>query len=182
MRQEGQEPRRTSSAVSPGQPGALPGSPLSHPSHADRPGPRASLGLTLAPVREIAGGQGLWNCAQQAWGLSVRTEHQDGAIRLLLTGDLDQASAPLAEQCVALAQEEHDSVIVDLEDLSFMDTSGIDVFLHAAKRARSTGGRIQVVNSQKHRRVFTLCRAGSLLEGQGSHRPDSTAGQPLEAF
>lgn len=181
MWQEGSEPGSTLPAVSPGQPGALPGSPPSRQSHDQGPGPRASLGLTLTHVREIAGGRGLWNCTQQAWGLGVRTEQQDGAIRLLLTGELDQASAPLAEQCVALAQEEHDSVIVDLEGLSFMDSSGIDIFLHAAKRARKTGGRIKVVNSHKHRRVFTLCQASFLLEGQGV-RTGSRADQPLEAF
>lgn len=181
MWQEGSEPGSTSSAVSSGQPGTLPGSPLSRQRHDQGPGPRASFGLTLAHVREIAGGRGLWNCCQQASGLSVRTEQQEGAIRLLLTGDLDQASAPLAERCVARAQEEYDSVMVDLEGLSFMDSSGIDIFLHAAKRARNTGGRIQVVNTHKHRRVFTLCRATFLLEGQGI-RTGSVADQPSKAF
>lgn len=180
MWQEGQEPGRTLPAVSLGQPGVLPDSPPSPQRYDDRPGPLASPGLTLTHVREIAGGRGLWNCTRQAWGLSVRTEQQDGAIRLLLTGELDQASTPLAEQCVALAQEENDSVIVDLKDLSFMDSSGIDVFLHAAKRVRSTRGRIQIVNTHKHRRVFMLCRAGFLLEEPGSLGAGSLAGQPSD--
>lgn len=176
MWQEGQEPGRTLPAVSLGQIGVLP----TRQRYDDRPGSLASLGLTLTHVREIAGGRGLWNCTRQAWGLSVRTEQQDGAIRLLLAGELDHASAALAEECVALAQEENDSVIVDLKDLSFMDSSGIDVFLHAAKRALNTRGHIQVVSTHKHRRVFTLCQADFLLEEPGTFRAGSLADQPSD--
>lgn len=183
MWQEGSEPSRTSPAASPDQPAVGPDPPPSRQSYDDQLGPLASFRLTLTPVREVAGGHELWDCTRQAWGLSVRTEQQDGAIRLLLAGELDRASTPLAEQCIALAQEDHESVIVDLKDLRFMDSSGIHLFLQAAKHARDTGDRIQVVNSHKHSRLFTLCRAGFLLNNEpGSLRPGSLADQPLEAF
>lgn len=175
MRQEDPEPGRTLPAASPDQPADFPGSSPSPQSYDDRLGPLASFRLTLTPVREVAEGHGLWDCTRQAWGLSVRTEQQDGSMRLLLTGELDRASAPLAEQCIALAQEDHESVIVDLKGLRFMDTSGIHVLLQAAKQARDAGDRIQVVNSHKHSRLFTLCRAGFLLDDPGSLWPDSLA-------
>lgn len=177
MWQEDPEPSRTSPAASPDPSAVLPDSPPSRQSYDDRLDPIASFRLSLTPVREVAEGHGLWDSTRQAWGLSVRTEQQDGAIRLLLTGELDRASSPLAEQCVALAQEDHESVIVDLKDLRFMDSSGIHVFLRAATHARNTGDRIQVVNSHKHSRLFTLCGAGFLLEKLGSLRPGSLAGQ-----
>jgi anti-sigma B factor antagonist len=129
----------------------------------DQPRPGASLQLVLSHVREIARGHGLWSGFREGWGLSIRSEKGNGTARLVLSGELDYASAPLIDEFLAIAQAEHESVVVDLENLMFMDSSGIEVFLHAAKRAEDRDGRMRVVNSNMHRRVFVLCGAESLL-------------------
>lgn len=129
----------------------------------DQPGSLAPLQLALSHVREIARGNGLWSGFREAWGLGIRSEKSNQTARLILTGELDYASAPLIEEVLAIAQAEHKFVVVDLEDLEFMDSSGLEVFLHAAERAGDRAGRIRVVNGAKHRRVFVLCGAQSLL-------------------
>lgn len=129
----------------------------------DQARPLASLQLALNNVQEIASGRGLWSEAREGAGLSIRIEGQKDTAWLMLSGELDYASRPLIEESLALAQSEHDSVVVDLDDLVFMDSSGIKVFLDANLRVRDAGGRVRVVNVHKHHRVFALCSALSLL-------------------
>lgn len=130
--------------------------------------PRASLQLILANVREIARGHALWSDSREACGLSVQSEERDGKAWLYLGGELDFASQPLVEECLALAQDEHDSVVVDLEDLTFMDSCGIDAFLHAALRAEEEGGHFHVANCHRFRRLFVITSTAALLEERGT--------------
>lgn len=129
--------------------------------------PRASFQLVLAHVREIARGRALWSVPREACGLSVQSEERrDGRAWLYLGGELDLASQPLVEECLALAQDEHDSVVVDLKDLTFMDSCGIGAFLHAALRAKERGGHFHVANCHRFRRLFLITDTASLLEEQ----------------
>ena len=144
--------------------------------------PRASLQLVLAHVREIARGHALWSDPREACGLSVQSEERDGKAWLYLGGELDFASQPLVEECIALAQDEHDTVVVDLEDLTFMDSCGIDAFLHAAMRAEENGGHFHVANSHMHRRLFLITDTASLLEERGtSEQVSSLSTQVMES-
>lgn len=129
----------------------------------DQRHPLDSLQLALNNVREIARGDGLWNEFREGAGLRVRIGGQKEIAWLALSGELDRASLPLIEESLALAQSGHDSIVVDLEDLEFMDSSGIEAFLRAEIRARAAGGRVRVVNVHKHQRIFVICSARSLL-------------------
>ncbi|MEX2588123.1 MAG: STAS domain-containing protein [Actinomycetota bacterium] len=130
--------------------------------------PLASLQSALTHTHEIAMGAGFWRTNGQAVGMSVRTEQRGESAWLLLAGELDRASASLVEECLAVAQAENDSVTLDFEDVTFMDSSGIDVLVRASKRADNQGGQILVVNSHTHRRVFAICHADFLLDGNAA--------------
>jgi anti-anti-sigma factor len=102
-------------------------------------------------------------------GLAVRTEERDGAAWLFLSGEMDLATAPLVEENLAAAQRGRNAVYVDLEDLTFMDVSGLAIFLNGAKRAGDSGGRFGVVNIQAPvRRVFEVTRSTFLLGSETS--------------
>ena len=55
---------------------------------------------------------------------------QDGTCRLTLRGELDLATAARLEQALAAAG---DDVVLDLRDLTFMDSTGVRVLLEAAE-------------------------------------------------
>src|ERR1700735_5685046 len=68
--------------------------------------------------------------------LSVRETNAGGVHRLTLVGELDLATAPLLESAFAAVLREDDAemIVVDLSELSFMDSTGIHLLIrmHAA--------------------------------------------------
>lgn len=57
---------------------------------------------------------------------------EDGSI--VVHGDIDMAGGPLLESAM-LGQEEHGTVVVDLADVFFIDSSGLRSLLGASRRA-----------------------------------------------
>lgn len=62
----------------------------------------------------------------------------DGAI--VVHGDIDMAGGPVLE--AALLPHEDGSVVIDLADVSFIDSSGLRGLLEAGRRARSRGDEV----------------------------------------
>lgn len=78
--------------------------------------------------------------------LGIRTE-QDGSIcTVTLEGEVDVYTAPgLKEQLVALLDGGCISMIIDLEKVAFIDSSGLGVLVSALRRAREKDGVVRIV-------------------------------------
>jgi len=61
-----------------------------------------------------------------------------------VAGEIDAHTAP--ELATAMAQLPSGDVIVDLGDVSFMDSSGLRVLIDVAARAREAGGDLIIAN------------------------------------
>jgi anti-sigma B factor antagonist len=74
-------------------------------------------------------------------GLHV-TEH-DAAVVISLSGELDLATAPELWAAIdpALAAGRH-HLVLDLTDLTFVDSTGLGVFVRAGKELRASGGEL----------------------------------------
>jgi anti-anti-sigma factor len=98
--------------------------------------------------------------------LSVRAESRNGVGILALAGELDMGSVALLEE--HLERFEHDgvrAVMLDLRELSFVDSSGLHAVLRAKKRATTNGHQLLVVGANPTtRRVFELTRTDFLLD------------------
>ena len=82
--------------------------------------------------------------------LSVR-EMREGAIhRLTPTGELDLATAPLLESAfdVVLRDEDAEIIVVDLTELSFMDSTGIHLLIRM-HGACADVDRLRVINGSR---------------------------------
>jgi anti-sigma B factor antagonist len=83
----------------------------------------------------------------------VRSERTDRAHRLTPTGELDIATVPILERALDAAYEDEDQpmILVDLTELSFIDSAGIHLLLRinaackAAERLRIINGSPAVV-------------------------------------
>jgi anti-sigma B factor antagonist len=65
--------------------------------------------------------------------------------RIALRGDLDVESAPNLQARIDDFVAQHASlVIVDLADVSFLDSSGLRALVHGARALEATGGRFLV--------------------------------------
>jgi anti-sigma B factor antagonist len=78
-------------------------------------------------------------------------------IVLVLSGEIDLATAPAVERELLRAVESRDLVAIDLSNISFMDSTGIHVIIKAHQRLRERGGRLLVVQGPPQvTRIFEL--------------------------
>ena len=85
--------------------------------------------------------------------LRISTERNGDSVTIALSGELDLASADELDQAVRDCEEtEIGGIVVDLSNVSFIDSSGLRALLQARKRM---GGRLHFVPS-KHDAVARL--------------------------
>ena len=74
------------------------------------------------------------------------TDAREGWTVLSATGEIDVAAAPdLREQLVDLIEAGHDQLVVDLEGVDFIDSTGLGVLVGAVRRARAADGDVRLV-------------------------------------
>lgn len=64
---------------------------------------------------------------------------EGGAI--VVHGDIDMAGGPVLEAAI-LQREDERPLVIDLDDVSFIDSSGLRSLLGASRRARSRGAEV----------------------------------------
>lgn len=77
--------------------------------------------------------------------LETRSQEQNGVVTIVLSGDLDLATASiLSEKLAPFEGNGVSTIILDLQDLSFIDSTGMHTFLEARNRAMNNGQRLLV--------------------------------------
>ena len=91
---------------------------------------------------------------------------RDGdAIVVAFAGDLDLVRTAEAEAVLLDAQAPGATVLLDLRDLRFLDSSGLRLVLQAQRRAQAGQGRLLVApGTGAVRRVLDLSGVAALLE------------------
>jgi anti-sigma B factor antagonist len=81
-----------------------------------------------------------------------------------LHGELDMAQAPVLTHAFAELSDSGDEVVVDLSELSFIDSTGIQALINAAAVIRDHGG-VMTLRAPKAdiQRIFEIVRLGELL-------------------
>ena len=76
------------------------------------------------------------------------------------------ATAPgLRERLHGLLAEETQKLVVDLDDVGFLDSTALGVLVGALKRARGEGGDVRIVCTQPRvRKVFEITRLDSAFD------------------
>ncbi len=78
--------------------------------------------------------------------LDIKTSSADGVCTVELVGEVDVYSAPrLKQELVAAIEGGCANVIVDLEQVGFIDSSGLGVLVSALRRARERDGVVRIV-------------------------------------
>jgi anti-sigma B factor antagonist len=110
------------------------------------------------------------------FGLEV--DQEDNASVLHVTGEVDVATAPrLREQVVKLVGEGETRIVIDLEGVEFIDSTGLGVLVGALKRARTHGGDVVIVCTQTRiLKVLEITGLNHVFEMHGSVRAAVAAG------
>jgi len=98
--------------------------------------------------------------------LKLRVEDDSGVARVIVGGELDLATAErLDEELKRQERGEPEVLMLDLRELTFMDSTGLRTVLAADARARARGGRFVIVRGPDEvDRVFRLTRMDDHLE------------------
>lgn len=78
--------------------------------------------------------------------LDIKSYRAEGVCSFTLKGEVDVYTAPeLKRELVAAIEDDCPNVIVDLEGIGFIDSSGLGVLVSALRRARERDGAVRIV-------------------------------------
>lgn len=83
----------------------------------------------------------------------------DGTVVIRVLGELDGATAPLLRAALTSVIDDQGnlSVRLDLGEMTFVDTTGLSVFVDGLKRLRDKGGSFTLANPRRStRRLFEI--------------------------
>jgi anti-sigma B factor antagonist len=97
--------------------------------------------------------------------LTVDVRHEQDRVVLGLHGELDLASAPLLETQIENASDDTGAaVVLDLQELQFIDSTGLRIILSAHERAKERGQDFALTRgSQQVQRLLTITGVGDHL-------------------
>ncbi|MCV2394906.1 STAS domain-containing protein [Actinotalea sp. M2MS4P-6] len=90
--------------------------------------------------------------------VSVTSRESGDRTVIDVKGEIDVYTAPvLREEISNLVDAEHTTIVVDLTQVSFMDSTGLGVLVGALKKVRTLGGDLSlVINEEKILKVFRI--------------------------
>lgn len=90
--------------------------------------------------------------------LSIETSgRDDGAVELLLKGELDLSTMTQLDEALDQAEAWSKHVILDLRELEFVDSSGLHAVLRVDRRLQESGGELTIVRGPRSvERLFKL--------------------------
>lgn len=78
----------------------------------------------------------------------IQDHRRNEIARLALRGELDLATAPkLEEHLLRVERDGMGAVLLDLRDLTFVDSAGLRTFLSAHRRAEDNGHRMAMIGA-----------------------------------
>ena len=83
-----------------------------------------------------------------------------------VTGEIDMATAPRLRQHVqTVTARKPSGLVLDLDRVDFIDSTGLGVMVGAAKRMRMIDGGFRIVNSQNHlTSLFRITRLDEVFD------------------
>lgn len=90
--------------------------------------------------------------------LGLDLTEREGSAVLAVSGEVDVASAPrLRERIVGMVADGHRRIVLDLDEVDFLDSTGLGVLVGALKRVRTHGGELHIVcTSPRILKVFDI--------------------------
>jgi anti-anti-sigma factor len=110
------------------------------------------------------GNQGTSQADDRAF--TVRSERTEAGERIRLVGEMDLSVVDQLDREMRRAEAtDAESILLDLDELEFLDASGIRLLLDLNHRSESNGGRLRITRARapQVRRVIELTGVGDVL-------------------
>ena len=109
---------------------------------------------------------------------TISSRRLDGGILVALSGDVDLATAPVIDGELRRAEESESLIVLDLSEVSFMDSTGLRAVIACDQRLRDRGGSLHLVHIPPQvSRLFELVGVnGHLTIDDGGLEADGPGG------
>jgi len=95
--------------------------------------------------------------------LKIESKEMDGIGVIVLEGEVDVYTAPkLKSRLIDLVDEGKYNIVIDLQKVEFMDSSGLGVLVGGLKRVKSHQGSISLVVTQEN--ILKIFRITGLVK------------------
>jgi anti-sigma B factor antagonist len=95
--------------------------------------------------------------------LSLQTREVDSRTIVAVGGEIDVYTAPkLRDKITELVGEGHQDLVIDMEGVDFLDSTGLGVLVGGLKRVRAHDGSLRLVCSQE--RILKIFRITGLTK------------------
>ena len=96
----------------------------------------------------------------------LRSERRADGERILVHGEMDLSTSGMVDREVRRAEaSDAASIVLDLDQLEFLDAAGVQMLLDASARSRTDGDRLRITRASapQVQRVFELTGVGEML-------------------
>lgn len=102
--------------------------------------------------------------------LELETTQRDGVAVLSLRGEIDVYTAPRMRQAIVdLVDAGSRNIVIDMENVDFLDSTGLGVLVEGLKRVRTRGGSLSLVVTQdKIVKIFDITGLNKAFPIHGS--------------
>ncbi|MET3961586.1 anti-sigma B factor antagonist [Marmoricola sp. OAE513] len=106
--------------------------------------------------------------------LSLETRELDGHTLVAVGGEIDVYTAPkLRDKITELVSAGHHSLIIDMEKVDFLDSTGLGVLVGGLKKIRAEDGSMSLICSQE--RLLKIFQITGLAKVFTIHNSESAA-------
>lgn len=97
--------------------------------------------------------------------LSVEVARDEHRLTIIPMGELDMSTVAKLDDAVRAAEAtDTKRIVIDLSQVTFMDSTGLKLLLEAGARARANSNRLRLVRgSRRVQRVFELTKTEAIL-------------------
>lgn len=106
--------------------------------------------------------------------LSLRTREAGGRTVVVVGGEIDVYTAPkLRDKISELVAEGHHDLLIDMEGVDFLDSTGLGVLVGGLKKVRAEDGSMELICSQD--RLLKIFRITGLAKVFTIHDDEASA-------
>ncbi|UCZ53688.1 STAS domain-containing protein [Bacillus shivajii] len=107
--------------------------------------------------------------------LQIDIQEQNNADVVYLTGEVDvYTSAKLKESLAPLTEKGQNTLIVDLSQVSYIDSTGLGIFIGALKSVDKAGGTLKISGvNDRVKRLFEITGLNEVIDIDASQREEA---------
>ena len=98
--------------------------------------------------------------------ITIDVKDINSSVEVQVKGEIDAYTAPkLRETLFPLSEQDNVSMVVDLTEVSYMDSTGLGVFVGLFKSVRAHNGEFRLIGlSERLRRLFDITGLADIID------------------